>query len=105
MTGETEVVEDCGHPILDTLGNMAVRLMEVTRERDTALDEVEHFRAALKLEVSDNQKERDAALAERERLTQALLLACGRIADGPQEYSEAKTANDWADHYLGALEG
>jgi len=47
MTGETEVVEDCGHPILDTIGNMAVRLMELTRERDTALKQTSRLRDAV----------------------------------------------------------
>lgn len=41
---------------------------ELERERDEALVEVEHFRAALKLEISDNQKERDEVRAEIEGL-------------------------------------
>ncbi|UAY75999.1 hypothetical protein [Pseudoxanthomonas sp. X-1] len=35
----------------------------------------------------------------------ALLMACKRIADGPQTYSEAKTADDWAEFYLEQAKG
>ncbi len=33
-------------------------------------------------------------------LEAALLLACERIADGPQDFAEAKTAEDWADSFI-----
>ena len=35
-----------------------------------------------------------------ETLKGALMRACERIADGPQEYHEAKTAEDWYDYFL-----
>jgi hypothetical protein len=35
-----------------------------------------------------------------ERLEVALQRACEQIADGPQEYHEAKTAEDWLEEFL-----
>jgi hypothetical protein len=43
-------------PMLQAANDLYV---QTRNERDEALTEAEHFRAALKLEVSDNQKERD----------------------------------------------
>lgn len=33
-------------------------------------------------------------------LREALVLACERIADGPQEYHEANTAEGWAERFI-----
>jgi hypothetical protein len=62
MTGETGVVEDCGHPILDTIGNMAVRLMELARERDEALAEAKRLQWQRDIswkEAAELRQERD----------------------------------------------
>lgn len=37
---------------------------------------------------------------ERDVLRLALSLACARIADGPQTYSEANTPEGWAEVYI-----
>ncbi len=37
---------------------------------------------------------------EVEILKAALMLACERIADGPQEYHEANTPDGWARVYI-----
>ena len=38
--------------------------------------------------------------ATKEVLKRALELACERIADGPQEYHEAATPDQWMDRYV-----
>ena len=38
-------------------------------------------------------------------VTEALRLACERIADGPQTYEEANTADVWMARYLKEAEG
>ncbi len=35
-----------------------------------------------------------------EILQKALMLACERIADGPQGYYEANTVEGWAQHFI-----
>lgn len=42
---------------------------------------------------------------ERDDLRTALRMACERIADGPQEYHEAKSAEDWAAEFLALAQG
>lgn len=39
-----------------------------------------------------------------ETLRAALNLACERIADGPQDYSEANTAEGWAEKFIADAE-
>lgn len=43
-------------------------------------------------------------LTREEVLQRALLLACDRIADGPQQYHEVNTPDGWADVFTEAAE-
>jgi len=50
--------------------------------------------------ADDSMEQSIAARNQVADLYTAFNLACERIADGPQSYSEAKTSDDWAEFYL-----
>lgn len=47
----------------------------------------------------------DGKAEGKKEMEAALRLACERIADSDQTYEEAKTADDWMQHFLEAAKG